>query len=74
MDETITSTLSEADRRFLASLPDGWDAEVDHEGGQPNGLGEIEPSDEREWFTKARESHHRVKIVLYGEWQEGPAQ
>lgn len=53
-----------------------WAAEVEdeEEGGQPNGAGEIEPSDFREWFTDERESHHRRKVTLYGPWEEGPTQ
>jgi hypothetical protein len=45
--------------------------EDDFEGGQPNGTGTIEPSWYREWFTDARESHHRRRVILYGPWQEG---
>lgn len=48
------------------------DVEPDVEGGQPNGLGHIEPSDSRDWFTPARESHHRHRLTLYGPWLEGP--
>lgn len=47
------------------------DVDAEIEGGQPNGVGEIEPSDYREWYTEARETHHRKKVTLYGEWQPG---
>lgn len=62
----------------LTSLPDGWDVDVDtdEQGGQPNGCGEVEPSDYRDWYTVERESHHRERIVIeaYGPWQEGPTE
>jgi hypothetical protein len=57
-----------------AILPDGWELEANTEGGQPNGSGETEPSDYREWFTEERETHHRNVITLYGPWVKGPTE
>lgn len=50
----------------------GWTIDEDQEGGQPNGSGEIEPSDYREWFSPERETHHRQVITLLGPWEIGP--
>jgi hypothetical protein len=55
-------------------LPDGWEVDNEQEGGQPNGGGEIEPSDSREWYTAERETHHRRVITLIGPWEKGPTQ
>lgn len=60
------------DMIHAASLPEGWEVDFGEEGGQPNGLNKIEPSDWREWFSDERESHHRQRIVLIGPWEEGP--
>jgi hypothetical protein len=57
----------------LTLLRQGAEVEKDTEGGQPNGSGELEPSNDREWFTKDRETHHREVITIYGPWIEGPA-
>lgn len=57
----------------VEALAEHGDSECYIEGGQPNGLGIIEPSDYREWFHEARESHHRLVVTLYGPWVEGPA-
>lgn len=45
-----------------------WELDEQWEGGQPNGLGEIEPTTEREWFTPERETHRRKVISLTGPW------
>lgn len=42
------------------------------EYGQPNGLGEIEPSWYREWYTPERETHRRKVITLTGPWEPLP--
>jgi hypothetical protein len=56
-------------------LPEGWEVDVDDgpEGGQPNGVGTIESSDAREWFSPDRESHHRERLVItvIGPWTPG---
>lgn len=63
---------------LLNSLPDDFEIDFDDEdeGGQPNGIGEIEPSDYREWYSDARESHHRTRVIvtIYGPWEEGPTE
>lgn len=46
-----------------------FEREESWEGGQPNGRGEIEPSDYREWYTPERESHRRKVITFTGEWE-----
>lgn len=59
-------------------VPDRWEIDVDEtvQGGQPNGIGEIETSDSREWFSEERETHHRARIVveIVGPWDEGPTE
>ncbi|GAW50591.1 MULTISPECIES: hypothetical protein [unclassified Nocardioides] len=57
-----------------AVLPDGWQIEAEDEGGQPNGSGEIEESNYREWFSPERETHHRTVITLTGPWLDGPTE
>lgn len=57
-----------------ALLPEGWELEASTEGGQPNGMGVIEPSDYREWFHDERESHHRTVITIIGPWLDGPTE
>lgn len=53
-----------------------WQLDVEdrQEGGQPNGAGEIESSEDREWFRPERETHHRRVIThtLVGPWEPGP--
>lgn len=46
-----------------------YEREESWEGGQPNGRGEIEPSDYREWYTPERESHRRKVITFTGPWE-----
>ena len=58
--------------RDVFPISEGWELEQDVEGGQPNGVGTIEPNDAREWFYTENETHHRTRIVLYGPWQAGP--
>lgn len=53
---------------------DGWEVEINVEGGQTDGFGVIEPSDSRDWYTDAREAYHRTKIVLTGPWEDGPTE
>lgn len=57
-------------------IPGGWEIDVDEgpEGGQPNGIGEIEPSDAREWFSEMGETHHRARVIVTvtGPWESGP--
>jgi len=52
--------------------PSKWEVEVDIEGGQPNGVGEIEPNSAREWFYSENETHHREVYYIYGKWESGP--
>lgn len=56
-------------------IPEGWDIDVEEfwEGGQPNGVGEIESSDSREWFSDERETHHRTRleVTAIGPWESG---
>ena len=54
------------------TVPAGWEKDDEQEGGQPNGGGEIETSDSREWFSPERETHHRRVITLTGPWEDGP--
>jgi len=56
------------------STSTGWRIECDREGGQPNGAGETEPSDYREWFTEEREDHHRYSFTFTGPWLPGARQ
>jgi hypothetical protein len=51
---------------------DEWEIEEEFEGGQPNGIGEIESNDSREWFFPENETHHRLVYHIRGAWQEGP--
>ncbi|MCI4659666.1 hypothetical protein [Cryobacterium zhongshanensis] len=39
------------------------------ETGQPNGSGVIEPSDNREWFSADRVTHHRRVHTFIGPWE-----
>lgn len=50
----------------------GWEADIEQEGGQPNGGGEIESNDSREWFHPDGETHHRAVITITGPWVDGP--
>lgn len=56
------------------STSTGWHIEADREGGQPNGAGETEPNDYREWFTEEREDHHRYIFTFTGPWLPGARQ
>lgn len=56
----------------LASNQQGWEADSEEEGGQPNGIGEIEDNYSREWFDPERESHHRQAWDFHSPWVEGP--
>ena len=67
MDITVNLDTPDA-----SGVPDGWALEHGTEGGQPNGAGDLEPSDAREWFKPERETHHRHVITLYGPWEPGP--
>lgn len=58
-------------RETYRQLP-GWEADVEEEGGQPNGIGEIEDNYSREWFDPERESHHRTTLTIHGPWIAGP--
>lgn len=53
-------------------VPAGWEVDVYEklQGGQPNGIGEIEPSWYREWFRDGRESHDRreTEVTIIGPW------
>lgn len=53
-------------------MTNGWEIDDEQEGGQPNGSGEIESSNSREWFSPERETHHRRVITLTGPWEDGP--
>lgn len=48
----------------------GYEHEVYRETGQPNGVGTIEPSTHREWFTDERVSHDREVHTYTGPWEE----
>lgn len=39
------------------------------EGGQPNGIGVIEESSYREWYTDERESHQRTVYTFEEPWE-----
>lgn len=45
---------------------EGWE---DWETGQPNGVGTIESSDSREWFSDARVTHRRRVQTFIGPWE-----
>ncbi len=49
-----------------------WEVEEEIEGGQPNGIGEIEENYAREWFSQERETHHRLHYHVIGKWIDGP--
>ncbi|URP22328.1 hypothetical protein SEA_BIG4_295 [Microbacterium phage Big4] len=51
---------------------EAWEFDEYIEGGQPNGRGDIESNDTREWFSESRESHHRQVYTIYGPWEIGP--
>lgn len=53
---------------------DKFEIEEEAEGGQPNGIGTIEPNGYREWFTEERETHHRQTFTIIGPWIEGPTE
>jgi hypothetical protein len=55
-------------------LPDGWTLDIEQEGGQPNGIGEIEDNYSREWFNPDNETHRRSVINITGPWVEGPTE
>ena len=59
---------TEAEAR-LARVTDDMDCDESWEGGQPNGIGTIEPSDYREWYTPERESHRRRVVTFIGPWE-----
>jgi hypothetical protein len=46
------------------------DLEIDKstETGQPNGIGQTEPSWYREWYHDGRVTHDRSVITIYGPW------
>lgn len=75
-EQTPASIL--ADWMKTGTAPEGWEVDLDDdpEGGQPNGVGTIESSSEREWFTKERETHHRERLVITitGPWVPGPTE
>lgn len=56
---------------LFSSTSTGWHIEADREGGQPNGAGEIEDSDYREWYSEEREDHHRYVFTFTGPWLAG---
>lgn len=60
-------------REWLFRAPESMDIDVGVDGGQPNGVGVLESSDNRDWFSLERESHHRltVDIEWRGAWEEG---
>lgn len=51
-----------------ALLPEGWTVEEDSQTGQPNGMGEVEPTWFRDWFDTKNATHDREEITLYGPW------
>lgn len=58
--------------KINALLPEGYSVESAVESGQPNGIGEIEPSWYREWYDDSRISHYRELGVIVGPWEPKP--
>lgn len=76
--EEVTSDLSvltEQAKAWAAKITGSnagdWEADIETEGGQENGLGQPEHNNTREWFTESRESHHRYVVTLIGPWMPG---